>query len=114
MVGLVADISAGRPVELMHGPDAICAGLDAAGRALCNHDCAKAETRALDEMAVRDITPILGYLDGPLVLNVDKIASLREAFAANTIRAACARCPWHDFCDDIVADGYVGTKLVVV
>ncbi len=94
MATLVDHISDGRPVQLTEGPDAICAGLD--------------------DLAVRDVTPVPGPLDAPLVLTADKLASLRSACAANTIRAACAKCPWHDFCDEIVAEDYADTKLWAV
>jgi len=112
MTALVSDISVGRPVVLMHGPDDICGGLDEEGRALCLHDCAKLETRDLDDMAVRDVSALLGHsLDQPFVLSDDKVASLRIAFGNGTIRAGCVRCPWHDVCDAIVDSGYQDTKL---
>ena len=112
ITALVSDISAGRPVILMSGPDEICGGLDEEGRALCQHDCNKPETRDLDNAAVQEVTAWLGHpLDHPFVLSAEKVAFLRNAFREGTIRSGCARCPWHDVCDAIVDSGYQDTKL---
>ena len=112
MTALVSDMSAGRPVVLMSGPDDICGGLDEDGRALCQHDCGKPETRGLDDVAVREVSALLGHpLDKPFVLSAEKVSSLRAAFGKGTIRSGCVRCPWHDVCDAIVDSGYQDTKL---
>jgi hypothetical protein len=112
MTAIVEDISNGRPVVLMHGPDDICGGLSAEDSALCKHDCALAETRDLDLHAVREVSALLQRdLSAALELSKDDVANLRQAFAKGSIRNACARCPWHDFCDEIVAEDYAGTKL---
>lgn len=112
MTSLVSDMSEGRPVVLMSGPDDICGGLDDLGRTLCQHDCGTPETRDLDDEAVKEVSALLGHaLDQPFVLTAAKVASLRAAFGEGTIRTGCARCPWHDVCDAIVDSGYRDTKL---
>ena len=112
MTGIVAEIGRGRPVRLVEGPDAICGGLTAEDRQACNHDCGRAETRALDRLAVEDIAAHLGMdFSGPMEIDRPTVMRLRSAFAARTIRNACRRCPWSDFCDGIAAEGFTATKL---
>ena len=99
-------------MSLMEGPDDICGGMTTEDRRACNHDCGKAETRELDRVAVQEVGNLLGIdLTGPLELSRAMIDELRVAFAARSIRGACARCPWSDFCTDIAAGGFADTKL---
>ena len=112
MTDIVADIARGRAVQLVEGPDAICGGLTADDRGACDHDCGKAETLELDRLAVQEVGGLLG-LDFGSAIEIDQamVARLRAAFAAGSIRGACRRCPWSDFCDRIVAEGFDETKL---
>jgi hypothetical protein len=112
MTDIVADIGRGRPVQLAEGPDAICCGLTADDRRACNHDCGKAETMELDRLAVQEVGGLLGLDFGsPIEIDRAMVARLRAAFAAGAIRGACRRCPWSDFCDQIIAEGFEETKL---
>ena len=112
MTNIVADIGRGRPVQLVEGPDAICGGLTADDRRACNHDCAKAETLELDRLAVEEVGALLGTDFGASIcIDHSIVEGLRAAFAARSIRSACRRCPWSDFCDQIAAEGFAATKL---
>lgn len=112
MTAIVAGISRGRPVRLAEGPDDICCGLTADDRIACNHDCATAETRDLDRIAVEEITSLLDVDFGaPVVVDETMVAKLRTAFAGRTIRGACRRCRWSDFCTSIAAEAFTETKL---
>ena len=112
MTGIVDEIGRGRPVLLVEGPDAICGGLTPEDRQACNHDCGQADTRALDRLAVEDIATHLGIdFGGPIEIDPATVMRLRSAFAARTVRRACARCPWSDFCDRIAAEGFAETRL---
>jgi uncharacterized protein len=112
MTGIVAEIGASRPVRLVEGPDAICGGLTPEDRKVCNHDCARAETLELDRLAVQEVGERLSVdLSRPIVIDQSIVARLRAAFATRAIRSACSRCPWSDFCDQIAAEGFAGTKL---
>ena len=112
MTEIVADIAGGRPALLIEGPDAICGGLTPDDRRACNHDCANAENMELDRLAVRDVGGLLGIdFAGSIEMDRSTVAKLRAAFADRSIRSACQRCPWSDFCDQIAADGFVETKL---
>lgn len=112
MTDIVADIGRGRPVQLVVGPDAICGGLTADDRRACNHDCGNAETLELDRVAVQEVGDLLGIdFESPIEVDQARVARLRSAFAARSIRHACSRCPWSDFCDQIAAEGFGETKL---
>lgn len=112
MTDIVADIASGRPVLLIEGPDAICGGLTPDDRRACNHDCGNAETMELDRLAVREVGDLLGIdFMGFIEIDRTKIAKLRIAFAERTIRSACRRCPWSDFCDEIAVEAFAETKL---
>ena len=112
MSSIVADIANGRPVRLVDGPDDICNGLTPNDRILCNHDCAKPETREIDRLAIESVSDILP-LDaaGTRVIDAATVATLRQAFAGQRIRSACRRCSWSEFCTTIADEGFVGTRL---
>lgn len=112
MTDIVADIGNGRPVRLVEGPDAICGGLTADDRRACNHDCAKTETTELDRLAVEEVGDLLAIdFSGPVEIDQAMIDRLRASFADRSIRSACRRCPWSDFCTEIAAENFAGTKL---
>ena len=112
MTEIVADIGRGRLVQLTEGPDTICGGLTADDRRACNHDCSKSETLELDRLAVQEVGDLLGTdFSGLVEMGHAAVARLRAAFAARSIRSACRRCPWSDFCDQIASEGFSGTKL---
>lgn len=112
MTDIINAIGNGRPVTLVEGPDDICGGLTPEDRRVCNHDCARSETRVLDRIAVEEVGALLGIeLAGPVEITPDMVERLRPAFADRVIRGACARCPWATFCSDIAAEGFAATKL---
>lgn len=112
MTGIVADIGRGRPAQLVLGPDAICGGLTADDRRVCNHDCGRAETMELDRLAVEEVSDLLGVdFSGLIAIDQAMVARLRSAFAERSIRSACRRCPWSDLCDEIAAQAFAKTKL---
>ena len=112
MTAVVGEIADGRPVQLIEGPDAICGGLTADDRRACNHDCSKAETRDLDQAAVEEVGHLLGTdFSHPLTIDQSMVDRLRSGFADRSIRSACRRCPWSDFCTEIAAEAFAATKL---
>ncbi|MDB5553361.1 MAG: 2Fe-2S ferredoxin [Rhizobium sp.] len=112
MSSIVADISKGRPVRLIEGPDDICNGLTQADRVLCNHDCGKAETREIDRLAVEEISGLLPVATAsPLVIDAATVEVMRQAFATQSIRLACRRCSWSEFCTKIAHEGFAETRL---
>jgi hypothetical protein len=112
MTDIVGQIEAGRPVVLCEGPDDICGGFTAHCRTVCDHDCAKAETAEMDIAAIEAVRKRLDLgADMPLVLDKAAITQLREGFADGSIRKACIRCSWNEFCTEIAAEDYSGVKL---
>lgn len=112
MTAIAQRINAGAKVILHPGPDDICAALTPADRAACNHDCAKPETSALDDMAEKATIAVLGHgLNEAFTLDAEKVAKLRAAFLTGESRSACGLCRWQAVCDEIAASGYVDTLL---
>ena len=112
MTAIAHRINAGEKVILHPGPDDICAALTPADRAACNHDCAKSETAALDDMAEAATVAVLGHgLDAAFTLDVDKVAQLRAAFLTGESRSACGICRWRAVCDEISASGFEGVVM---
>ncbi|MCD2172962.1 DUF1284 domain-containing protein [Rhizobium sp. C4] len=112
MTAVAMRINAGAKVILHAGPDDICGALTPADRAACNHDCAKPETAALDEMAEKATAAVLGHgLDEAFALDAEKVAQLRAAFLTGESRAACGLCRWRAVCDEIAQSGYAHTLL---
>lgn len=112
MTAVATHINAGAKVILHAGSDDICAALSPADRAACNHDCAKPETAALDDMAEKATVAVLGHgLNEAFTLDVEKVAKLRAAFLTGESRSACGLCGWRTICDGIAESGYADTLL---
>ena len=110
MTAVAERLGAGEDIELVAGPDDICAPL------LDHPDphCHRASLMERDRVAARDLKDLLG-LDVPtgahLVLDEDFISGLRVAFASHQIRSACTGCEWVDLCGSIAASGFDGAVL---
>ena len=108
--GIVQRLGAGEPMELVTGPDAICAPL-------CNDACAHCHNASVtqrDRLAADALAP---WFERPLVpgarltLSAQRLAQLRAAFAQDQFHRACAGCPWDGLCADIARNGFAGTLL---
>jgi uncharacterized protein len=108
----VQAIAAGQDVQLVIGPDDICAGFTEKCRQTVDHDCKAADTLRLDQLAIEAVSNILQRdLSHATPLTAIDIVTLRKAYTKGTIRAACTDCSWKSFCDDIADQGFAGTKL---
>ncbi len=110
MTAVAERIGAGEDIELVAGPDGICAPL------LDGPDphCHRASVVERDRAAVRDLSALLGLdvrTGAHLVLDDEVIGRLRAAFASNRIRSACTGCEWVDLCGSIAASGFDGAIL---
>jgi hypothetical protein len=106
---IVARIGAGEAVELIDGPDDVCAPLAATGDAHCDEfSVSRRDREALRALAGAD-HPLSAAR--PLILDRAAIAELRAQFAAGTIRAACSGCSWFTLCSEIAAASYPATRL---
>lgn len=128
--GVVARLSAGEDILVVDGPDDICrpllvsaasvadadasadVGADAGANAPPHCLCASVVLR--DAQAALDVGELLGIdlppgatlrFDGPF------LARLRAAFAAGTIRRACAGCQWSTLCSEVAGDRFAATSL---
>jgi hypothetical protein len=106
---VVARIGAGEPVELVDGPDDVCAPLDGTD----DLHCTEPSVRRRDREALRALAAAEPPLSvaRPLILDPRAIAELRAHFSAGTIRAACNACSWSELCTDIAAAGYKTARL---
>lgn len=109
---LVQRIGAGEAIELLAGPDDVCAPIADDPEEHCH--CASVIER--DRLASGDLAPLVGVALAPgarLTLTAPLLARLRAAFAAGSIRRACEGCLWHAMCTEVAAQGYGGTLLQV-
>lgn len=107
----VADrLAAGEEVLVVEGPDDVCAPLlegDAP-------HCLLPRVGRRDALAVAGVCAVLGRpvaAGDRLTLAPAQVRRLRDAFAAGTVRAACAGCEWSDLCSSIAGAGFAGTRL---
>jgi uncharacterized protein len=103
------------PIEIVAGPDAICAPLLSGPSTEPDCHCLRPSVTLRDQHAVQDIQTFLHLLLAPgdqFFLSHRDLDRLREAFAAGTIRQACAGCQWQPLCDGIAAGGFADTILL--
>jgi len=102
---IVDRIARGETIELVDGPDDVCAPLEADG----DRHCEGATVRRRD----RDARAALARYTGEpaLQLTAADIAALRAQFATGTIRTACSGCEWSSLCTGIAASGYANVML---
>ena len=110
MTRIAQRLGAGEDIELVAGPDDICAPL------LGNPDphCHRPSVVERDRAAARDLSDLLGLdvrTGAHLVLDDEVIGRLRAAFASHQIRSACTGCEWVDLCGSIAAQGFDGAVL---
>jgi uncharacterized protein len=136
MAEMTAAFVAGLPVriELVNGPDSICAPLFGdGGNRPCNPfhcaprpdgldpsiHCYDVEIQRRDALAYLDLWPLFQAAGKPFAygkiteLTATDIRGLRAAYRAGTIRKACADCSWKPRCDARAADGFMGARLAV-
>ena len=110
MTAVTERLGAGEDIELVAGPDDICAPLLADPDAHCH----RASVMERDRAAARDLGELLGLdvrTGAHLVLDEDLVTRLRAAFASHQIRSVCTGCAWIDLCGSIAASGFDGAVL---
>ncbi|MEO1226164.1 MAG: DUF1284 domain-containing protein [Pseudomonadota bacterium] len=110
MTRIAERLGAGEAVEIVEGPDDICAPL------LDGPDphCRRARVTRRDRAAARDLGRVLDLEAGPgarVTLDPDLLVRLREAFSSNRIRSACTGCEWVGLCGSIAATGFEGAAV---
>lgn len=111
MDDVVARIRSGAAILLVDGPDDICAAHLADDP---DPHCRHPGPAARDEAALVALGSLLSRTLVPgveLTLPPERLARQRAAFAAGSIRSACAGCEWADLCTDVAAGGFAATRL---
>jgi uncharacterized protein len=109
IAGLIA--AGDQTVEIVLGPDDICAPLLADS----NCHCENPRVSERDRLAAEALTDLLKQPvqeNTRLYLSPNTLNRMREAFAAGTIRKACQGCQWSPFCDAIAEDKFSQTWLL--
>lgn len=107
---IVARLSQGAPVQVVDGPDDICAPLLHDATAHCHND----SVRQRDQRAATDLGALLQRRVGKgdlLTVDAPALVTWRQAFAQGRTRAACQGCEWQPLCSTIAAEGFVAARL---
>lgn len=102
-------LSNGEGIEIVEGPDDICAPL------LLEREphCWRNSVIERDKKAVLDLLKIgvTIHVGGSITLDADLLMRMRSGFAQGTTRSACAGCEWSDLCSSIATKDYNGIKV---
>lgn len=108
--GITRRLGRGETIEVVEGPDDICAPLAEDEAAHCHGESVSAR----DAVAAGDIAELLGRAIIP-GLRIEPTAQftsrLREAFAARRIRTACEGCEWSGLCTAVAESGFEGARV---
>lgn len=103
-------LSAGERIEIVDGPDDICAPLLAGG----DPHCWNISVIERDQKAARDLQAVVGAalsVGSSIALDAQMLRRMRAAFQQPQTRTACIGCEWHDLCSAISMDDYQGTRV---
>lgn len=103
-------LSAGEEIELVAGPDDICAPLAADPDAHCHGESVVERDLAATESVARLLGSPLG-LGVRITPGASLLAHLRKTFSTGEIRTACSGCEWSGLCDSVAAAGYIGARV---
>lgn len=108
MTVIAGRISAGESIEIVEGPDEICAPRLAKANAHCCDD----SVYKRDLQAAKDVGRLLQvrvHTGAKLSLDKGSLKLLRSAFTQDQVRSACNDCQWGELCTRISINGYEGT-----
>ena len=109
---IAARLSAGEEIEIVDGPDDICAPLLCGAQPHCLGDgVIERDRRAAEAVGVLLAMPVTGGTR--LRPSASLLLHLRRTFAEGDIRAACSGCEWSGLCDTVAADGYVNARIAM-
>lgn len=106
---VAARLNAGDDIEIVAGPDDICAPLLADETA----HCFKQSVIKRDEEALRVAGEWLGQTlhVGSRIQPEKAITRLRQGFTEASERPPCSGCQWADLCDHVAASGFGGARV---
>ncbi|MVA97216.1 DUF1284 domain-containing protein [Nitratireductor sp. CAU 1489] len=105
LTAIAGRLAAGEEVDIVAGPDDICAPLLSGQQPHCH----RASVSERDRAAMDDLGGVLGLPvrpGGRLVLDATRLGQLRAAFATGQVRSACHECEWAELCTAIAQDGF--------
>lgn len=111
MTVIAGRIAAGETIEIVSGPDDICAPL------LCEPEphCRRKSVAERDRQAALALAQIVNMPrpepGARLVMPPGQIDRLRQSFRNGDFRVACAGCQWHELCSDIAGNDFADTLL---
>ncbi|WP_331373633.1 DUF1284 domain-containing protein [Sinorhizobium chiapasense] len=103
-------LSAGEPIEIVEGPDDICAPMLGLAEVHCHNE----NIGCRDSRALAAAADLLGLPLGPgsvLILDDRRLQDLRGAFALGSVRAACDDCEWSALCTRVAREGFAGAVV---
>lgn len=104
-------LNSGEEIEIVSGPDDICAPLLAEKSPHCHGE----SVNERDDAALASVGRLLGcnLVPGSRIKPYPAyLAELREAFGTGTLRMACDGCEWSSLCDKVAGSGFRGAKIV--
>jgi hypothetical protein len=107
---VAARLNKGEDIEIVNGPDEICAPLLDDPDAHCRGDSVVMR----DKAALDAVTTIPGLelaIGSRFTLSPNILELLRAEFSQGTIRAACSSCEWSNLCDSVASSGFCGVKI---
>ncbi|MEN3793564.1 DUF1284 domain-containing protein [Fulvimarina sp. MAC3] len=97
-------LNLGEAVEIIEGPDDICAPLLGDGDAHCFRESVaerdRVALRNLSEVVARDLR-----IGRTIAIDAEWLATARSLFQAGSVRKACLGCEWHDLCSEVSSCG---------
>lgn len=108
---IVARLNRGETIFIVQGPDDICAPLL---KEEAEPHCQQDSVAERDERAAESVAALLGRpvrTGTRLDLGPAYLETMRQAFSAGQMRAACEGCEWSTLCDAIAASDYRDARL---
>lgn len=104
-------LSQGEDIELVQGPDDVCAPLLLESEPHCRRDSVSER----DRKATIDLADLGISVEGAMnfKLDADLLAQMRLSFARGITRSACAGCQWNDLCSSVAAGNFNGTRIQI-
>lgn len=110
MAAVLARINTGEEIEIVAGPDDICAPLAHRRMAHCHRTHVTARDRAAAD-ALAKLLKLPLRTGARLRLDRATITDLRRGFDTRSIRAACLGCKWDALCTTVAMSGFKGAAL---
>lgn len=111
MTAIMGRIAGGEPIEIVAGPDDICAPLLAEPDPHCHRESV-AERDRLAAQALGAVMAAETPAERPVSsLDRSQLELLRATFRRGGFRVACAGCQWQELCRDIARNDFEETIL---